>query len=398
MSFFDSLEMLPVDPILGLPIAFGADPRTNKVNLGVGAYRSAEGKPVVFASVRKAETLLLERKLNKEYPPIEGNHEYLKECSRLIFGLDSPLFQNEQFYAVQCVGGASALRIGGEFLCLDELSNRKIFISNPSWPTHKLLFARSGLQTDQYSYYNGIKHNFDFSAMCAAIQRMTPGSIICLHACCHNPTGVEPTLEEWKELSKLIKKQQIIPFFDLAYQGFGEGIEEDAASIRYFVKEGHELLVAYSNSKNFGLYSERAGMLAVVAHDKEVAKKVGSNLRRLIRGNFSVPPQNGALIVATILQSAELKEEWKKELNSIRERIKKMRNGLAEGLASIGDFSFMRKQKGIFSYSGLSEHQVKQLQEKYAIYMTSDGRINVAGLNESNVSYVVDSIKKVNSQ
>lgn len=397
MSFFEQLEMLPEDPILGLPLAFAADQRPNKVNLGVGSYRTAEGKPAVMTAVKKAEEFVLQQNFNKEYLAIDGHKNYVDESFKLIFGEDSSLISSEELFGAQCVGGTGALRIGGELLTL-EISNKTIFIPTPTWQNHTQLFKRAGLKVELYPYFDRVTRGLDFSGIRAAIQQMIPRSILLLHTCCHNPTGVDPTKEQWKELAELIQKQQLIPFFDCAYQGFGGSLDEDAWPIRHFASLGMEFLVAYSNSKNFGLYCDRLGLLAVVTRNKEIAKKVGSNVKRLIRSNYSTPPAHGARIVSAILQSKDLKGEWRQELHSMCERIQAMRHAIVTGLLSRSksiDFSFMNDQKGIFSYTCLSQDQVQQLRQEQGIYMPNDGRINVAGLNRSNIDYVIEAILSV---
>ncbi len=399
MPFFNDIPQAAVDPILGLPIAFAADSRPYKVNLGVGAYQTAEGFPLVLTSVRKAECLIQQKHLNKEYLPIEGDGEFIRCALQLLLGNDSLLFKSGKFFAAQAVGGASALRIAGEFLT--KFVSKTIFISQPSWSNHKLIFERAGLNVGSYPYFNPQTYKLDYSGMCEAIRNMPPGSVILLHGCCHNPTGLDPTFEQWQELSELIKKQQLIPLFDIAYQGFGEDIDQDAQAIRYFIQEGHEMLVAYSFSKNFGLYGERVGFLTVTCAKPEAAPKLGSQIKILIRGNYSNPPIHGARIVSTILKSHELTSEWKTELNNMRERIKEMRKALVAALFVQGqdhNFSYIHEQKGLFSFSGLNPKQVQYLREEKGIYMPSNGRINIAGLNTQNLSYVAESLLAVMKQ
>lgn len=391
MPFFDTIELLPDDPILSLPIAFAADSNPNKVNLGIGAYQDAEGKSFVLMTVKKAEEMLLKKNLSKEYLPIEGNGSYIKESLKLLFG-DSDRIHKGEVFAAQTIGGTGALRLGGEFLT-QELT-KTIFLSDPTWPNHRVLFSRAGFRLESYAYYDEQRHVIDFKRMTAAIGAMPAGSAILLHACCHNPTGIDPTPEQWQELSHLIKQQNLIPFFDIAYQGFGKGLKEDAYPIRLFANEGHEMVVASSYSKNFGLYGERVGVLTVFTHGQEATKRVASQIKQIIRGNYSNPPLHGSRIVATILQSPELKKEWEQELSNMRDRVNEMRIALIAGLAvkSSKDFSFLQKQLGIFSFCGLNKDQVHRLRQEKGIYMPANGRINVAGLNSKNVDYVVESI------
>lgn len=391
MPFFNDIIQLPEDPILTLPILFKADPHPKKVNLGIGVYHDTENKPYIFSSVREAENIIHKKEQSKEYLPIEGDPVYIQETLKLVFGE-----ANERIFGAQTVGGASALRTLADFL--GPFSTKNIYISDPSWPNHEQIFIRSGLKVNFYPYYNSHTHGINFSDFASSIKKMAPRSIILLQACCHNPTGSDMTFEQWKEISKLIKSQNLIPFFDLAYQGFGKDIEEDAKPIRFFVEEGHELAVAISFSKNFGLYGERAGALALVVENKEIAQKAGTHLKKIIRTSYSNPPRHPALIVSTILSSPELKSSWKKEIATIRSRIEEMREALAFGLMTKAiheDWRFITKQKGLFTFSGLNEEQVKVLRQEHGIYILSNGRINIAGINPHNLEYVVDSIHTV---
>lgn len=396
MSFFESVTQLPDDPIMALPIAFAADTRPNKVNLGIGSYKDDEGLFFLLPTVKETEKKLLTKETDKEYLPIDGDPRLIQATLELIFGrslLDS--FPGG-IYAAQAVGGTSALRIGSDFL-LQETS-KTIFISTPTWPNHKLVFTRSGLKVHHYRYYDELTHRLDFGGLCSDISNMPPGSIILLHANCHNPTGVDPTFEQWKELSTLIKKQKIIPFFDFAYQGFSGTVDEDAQAIRYFASQGHEMLVANSFSKNFGLYCERVGLIAVLTHHKEAVRRVGSQIKQLIRANYSNPPRHGARVIAEILQSDTLRSAWLEELGNMRNRMKQMRHALISGLQvkqSDKDWSFLERQNGFFSFCGLTPDQVQRLIKNYAIYMPSNGRINIAGLNAHNLNYVIEALNDV---
>lgn len=392
MSCFDQIKLLPEDPIMHLPILFAADKNPNKVNLGIGSYKNESSQPVVFSSVQKAEKLLAEKKLNKEYPPIEGNAQFNQSSLKLIFGDTLPQL-SENLFAEQTVGGTSALRVAGEFLARN--CSKEIFIPDPTWANHKLIFPYANMQINNYPYYDSKSHGIDFSAMLKAIGQMEKNSVILLHGSCHNPTGVDPTQEQWRELSNQIKKHRIIPLFDLAYQGFGEGLEEDAFAVRLFAKEGHEMFVASSNAKNFGLYGERVGMLTAISHHSDAMKKIRSHLKQTARSCYSVPPIHGARIVETILASTELTNEWKQELDDIRRRIKNTRDSLVSGLKRLNsnrDFSFLTKQLGLFSYTGLTAGQVDFLRHRHGIYLAENGRINIAGLNPNNIEYVVHAV------
>lgn len=396
MSFFTDIPQMPVDPILGLPIAFAADTRADKINLGVGSYKTAEGNPLVLSAVTKAEQLILQQHLDKEYLHIEGDDTFIRSLFELLIGKKSHLLQKKNYFAAQTVGGAGALRIGGEFL--KKLITKTIYLPEPSWANHKQIFERSGLDVQSYPYLDTQSHCLNFKGTCQAIQRMPANSVILLHGCCHNPTSIDPTLEQWKELSSLLKKQHIIPFFDVAYQGFGDGLEKDVEPIRFFIEQGHEMLIAYSCSKNFGLYGERVGLFAIVSSTADQIPNIASQVKVMIRGNYSNPPLHGARIVSTILTSAELTIEWKKELENMRERIMHMRKALIEALRrdkNGHDFSYLEQQKGMFSFIGLTPYQVERLRDERAIYMPANGRINLAGLNSGNVSIVANALLSV---
>jgi aspartate/tyrosine/aromatic aminotransferase len=396
MPFFNDFSILPEDPILSLPLAFAADLRKYKVNLGIGAYRTAEGFPLILNSVKKAESLILHKQTNKEYLPIEGDAEFLRYASQLLFGNQSSILTSGHLFTAQTVGASGALRIGGELL--SKLSNKTIFLSQPSWPNHKPIFERSGLIVGSYPYFDSKTHLLDFQGMYEGIKNMPIGSALLLHGCCHNPTGVDPTFEQWQELSKIIKQQQLIPFFDIAYQGFGQDLESDAKAIRYFAQEGHEMLVAYSFAKNFGLYNERIGFLALTTQRIEAIPKAGSQIKGLIRGNYSTPPAHGAQIVTTILKSPELRQDWETELKNMKDRVKEMRAALIADLLVKGynkDFSYMHHQNGLFSFCGLDADQVHRLRQEKGIYMPSNGRINIAGINTNNLEYVAESFVSV---
>jgi len=393
MGFFDQVAREAADPILGLNAAFAADSRPSKVNLGVGAYKTAELKPMVLSSVKKAEERLYSLDLNKEYLPITGDTVFVDHILDLIFGENSMLKAEERIFGAQSLGGTGALYIGGAFL-LQEVT-KTIYLSDPTWANHRPLFDRIGFNIEQYPYYNRKDSTLDFDHLKESIKAMPSGSVILLHACCHNPTGLDPTFEQWQEISSLLKQQGIIPFFDFAYQGFGVGVEEDARVVRFFVQEGHEMLVAYSCSKCFGLYGERVGALFIVSRNKEITEKVSSKVKKIIRTNYSNPPFHGAQIVKMILGVEELKHEWLAELNNMRERVVQMRKTLASGLLAKSrnrDFSFLNKQNGMFSFSGLRKDDVERLIVEYGIYMPNSGRINVAGLSLHNIDYVVDAI------
>ena len=391
MKFFDTVEMAPPDPILGLNAAFKADPRSNKVNLSIGAYKTDDLEPLVLAAVRKAEQQILTEDMDKEYLSQDGNPEYVQRSIRLVFDKEQ-----DNIFGAQAPGGTAGVRLAGEFLA--QIGSQVIYIPDPTWANHNQVFARAGLEVASYPYYDAERREFTKLRMIEAIKSIPSGSPILLHACCHNPTGLDPTPADWKELSTAIKTQGLLPVFDFAYQGFGRGIDEDATAVRHFLADGHQMLVANSYSKNFGLYGERIGGFYVVTADAGTTERVKSQVMRIIRANYSNPPLHGSRIIAAVLASDALREEWENELAVMRERISGMRKALAEGLNAGGssvDFSFMYKQNGMFSYSGLSKDAVDRLREEFAIYMPTNGRLNVAGLSPKNLDYVVEAILAV---
>lgn len=389
MSFFDEIKGLPEDPILSLPIHFAADPRSLKVNLGIGSYKDSAGKPFIFSCVREAEKQLASMTLNKEYPPIEGVKEYIKPSLSLIFGDTQPT----SVVGIQTIGGTGAIRLGCEFLLRNHF--KRWYLPDPTWPNHFLVLGLVDAHIHSYPYYNGKNHQLEFDLLCESIKRMPARSILLLHASCHNPTGLDPSSEQWRELSRLILHQGVLPFFDLAYQGIGDGLTEDAYAVRLFAEQGHEMFVASSNSKNFGLYGERLGMLSVVCRDKNggLLHRMASQLKRYVRGLYSMPPLHGARVAALIMNDPQLRNTWLQELASLRLRLHNMRTLFVQGMEKHGyPASFLLKQKGLFSYFNLSEEKVQQLREQDAIYMAPGGRINVAGLTEENLNYVTSRV------
>jgi aspartate/tyrosine/aromatic aminotransferase len=395
MSLFISLQLQPDDPILGIPKQFAADPRLQKVNLGIGSYLDAEGHPYILDCVRDAEEAILKKKLSKEYLPIAGDEQLLSLTGSLIYGQHFAAAAQSIFFS-QTIGSTGALFLGGQFLAKHLSQN--IYLPNSSWPNHKAIFNNAGLNIDQYFYYDDRTHQIDFDRMIYDIEKMPTKSIILLQASCHNPTGIDPTNDQWMEISSVLKKNQVIPFFDFAYQGFKKSPDDDAFPIRYFLSQGHEFLTATSFAKNFGLYGERVGTLSIVSKDEISAKKAGSYIKQLIRGNYSNPPRHGAEIITEILSSEKPKKMWCIELSNMCDRLKEMRHTLATGLqakATHFDWTFLNKQVGFFSYCGLNETQVHSLIKNYGIYMPSNGRINIAGLNGHNMNYVIDALIEV---
>jgi len=391
ISFFDSVEQLPEDPILHLATLFAEERNSNKVNLGIGSYKDAEGRPAVLQCVRKAEEQIFQQNLNKEYPPIEGVRNLLDAAKNLIFGLQQDL----PIITVQTIGGCGALRVGAEFLYRNHIHD--IFIPEPTWPNHRLVFESARLRVHSYPYYDTHIHGLKFEAICASIDAMPKRSVILLHASCHNPTGFEPSRAQWRELLDRIQQREILPFFDLAYQGLGDGLDQDAASIREFLDQRQEMLVANSFSKNLGLYGERVGTLSAVVKDSK-ANAILSHFKKITRSLYSMAPLHGGRVVSTILNSEDLKQEWIQELTAMRERIGKMRILLAEALKAKGvkrDLSFLKQQKGMFSFMGLQHDQVVQLRNQYGIYVTDNGRLNISGLTMQNIDYVSDALAMI---
>jgi aspartate/tyrosine/aromatic aminotransferase len=389
VSYFSHIDEAPVDPIFGLNAAFLADTRPNKVNLGIGVYRGADQRPAVPEVIRRAEARLVEESLPKSYLPIDGDPEFVKLVAQLVFGGQS--LHLDRIYGAQAVGGTSALRLAGDFL-KQQLDIRSVYLSDPTWSNHFGIFTAAGLKTESYPYYDRASKRLIFDQFLSAVGAMPEKSAIVLHACCHNPTGLDPSLDQWGELAELLDKRQIVPVFDLAYQGFGEGLDEDAAAIRLFADRGMEFFVASSFSKNMGLYGERVAALFAVVKEPRGCKAVGSQICQLIRRNYSNPPCHGVRLAVRVLRDQEQAFLWRKELAAMRARIHEMRRTFIAGLtmqAKRHDFSFMEGQNGLFSFTGLNKEQVDRLKQEYAIYMPSSGRINVTGLTTVNMDYVV---------
>ena len=396
-SIFSAVEMAPRDPILGLNEAFNADTRTTKVNLGVGVYFDASGKLPLLEAVKNAEQTRLATMPSRGYQPIDGIVAYNKAVQGMLFGADSRLVAEGKVVTVQTLGGTGALKEGADYL-KRLLPDATVYISDPSWENHRAIFETAGFPVDTYPYYDTSTRGVDFAAMKSAFEKLPAGSIVILHACCHNPTGADLNKEQWVEIIDIIKARGLVPFADLAYQGFADGIDDDALALNLLVASGVQFLVASSYSKSFSLYGERIGALSVVTASKEESARVLSQIKRLIRANYSNPPTHGGAIVAAVLSSEELRQIWEAELKGMRERIKLMRTSLVEKLKAKGvarDFSFIAKQRGMFSYTGLSAEQVDRLQKEFGIYAVSTGRICVAALNDKNIDYVVDAIAAV---
>ena len=396
-SIFSAVEMAPRDPILGLNESFAADSRSGKVNLGVGVYFDENGKIPLLDAVKQAEKARLAAMPPRGYQPIEGPAVYNQAVQNLLFGKDSPLLADGRVIGAQALGGTGALKIGADYL-KRLLPNAKVYISNPSWENHRALFEAAGFVVDSYPYYDAATRGIDFSGMTACLNALPAGSIIVLHACCHNPTGADLSEAQWRETIGIIQARGLVPFLDMAYQGFAEGIAEDALALNLFAASGMQFFVSSSFSKSFSLYGERVGALSVVTASKEESARVLSQVKRVIRTNYSNPPTHGGSIVAAVLSTPELRGLWESELAGMRGRIRAMRLSFVEKLKAKGvaqDFSFIAQQRGMFSYTGLSAEQVARLQSEFGIYAVSTGRICVAALNTHNIDYVVDSLAAV---
>jgi aromatic-amino-acid transaminase len=396
-SLFTAIEMAPRDPILGITEAFNADTNPNKINLGVGVYYDDAGKVPLLACVRKAEAILMEKAAPRTYLPIDGLAMYDKAVQELVFGAGSAVIQEKRAITAQAIGGTGALKLGADFLKRFS-PDSQVYISDPSWENHRALFESAGFVVNNYAYYDPATHGVDFPAMLADLKAMPKGAIVLLHACCHNPTGADLTEAQWTEVIKAVSQGGLIPFLDMAYQGFGAGIKEDGKVVDMFTAAGGPLFVSNSFSKSFSLYGERVGALSIVAVSAEEAARVLSQLKRVIRTNYSNPPVHGGQVVATVLSTPELRQLWEDELAGMRVRIREMRNTLVQKLkekAPAHDFSFVREQCGMFSYSGLTKAQVENLRDDASIYAVDTGRICVAALNSKNIDGVVDAIAKV---
>jgi aromatic-amino-acid transaminase len=395
-SLFGAIDMAPRDPILGITEAFNADTNPAKINLGVGVYYDDNGKVPLLECVQKAEAKLIEQLAPRTYLPIDGLAAYDKAVQELVFGADSPIIQDKRAITVQALGGTGALKLGADFLKRFS-PDSEVFISDPSWENHRALFESAGFIVNSYTYYDPATHGVDFDGMLASLNAMPRGSVVVLHACCHNPTGADLTADQWTQVIEAVVAGGLVPFLDMAYQGFGAGIAEDGAVVRRFADAGGPLLVSNSFSKSFSLYGERVGALSVVAASAEEAARVLSQLKRVVRTNYSNPPIHGGKVVATVLATPELRQKWEDELAGMRVRIKEMRDALVKKLAEKApghDFEFVREQVGMFSYSGLTKEQVAKLREQ-SIYAVDTGRICVAALNSKNIDLVVDAIAKV---
>ena len=397
MSLFSSVQMAPRDPILGLNEQFAADANPAKVNLGVGVYFDDNGKLPLLQCVQAAEKALMEKPAARGYLPIDGIAAYDSAVKALVFGAQSPAVQEGRVATVQSLGGTGGLKTGADFL-RQLTPSAKVHISNPSWENHRAIFSRAGFEVAAYRYYDAGRHGLDFEGMLADLNAAAPGDIVVLHACCHNPTGYDLQDAQWDQVIAAIQARRLTAFLDMAYQGFGQGLAEDGAVIGKFVAAGLDFFVATSFSKSFSLYGERVGALSVVCQSKDEAARVLSQLKVVIRTNYSNPPTHGAAVVAAVLGKPEWRALWEQELGEMRTRIKSMRQALADGLKAAGvtqDMSFITRQAGMFSYSGLTKEQMQRLRSEFGVYGTDTGRLCVAALNSKNIAHVCQSIAKV---
>lgn len=394
---FQSIPLAPPDSILGLTAAYKSEPNPNKVNLGVGVYKDASGQTPILKSVKLAEERLLQSEKSKSYLPIDGAPEYGQLVQALMLGPDHEVLGSSRAATAQTPGGTGALRVAADFV-KQMMPEATVWISDPTWANHPSIFEAAGLPTRTYPYYDPASHGIRFVAMLDAIQKMPAGDVLLLHGCCHNPTGVDLNPEQWRAVAQAAQTQGLLVLLDFAYQGFGSGLVEDALGLHCLVDAGLELLVASSFSKNFGLYNERIGALTAITQDAEGAERVRSQIKRCIRTNYSNPPAHGGAIVQTVLGDPELRTLWESEVTAMRERINSMRHLFVETLNEKGagqDFSFIAQQRGMFSFSGLTPTQVQALRERHGVYIVGSGRINVAGLTESNMDYLCAAIADV---
>lgn len=395
--FFDHIVAAPADPILGLGEAFKAETRAEKVNLGIGVYKDADGNTPIMRAVKAAETRLLANETTKNYLTIDGVAEYNLQTQYLLFGEQHDVVLNKRAKTAQSLGGTGALRIAAEFV-KRQTGAKNVWISAPTWPNHNAIFQAVGINIRDYRYYDKNTHGLDWDGLIEDLSQAEEGDVVLLHGCCHNPTGIDPTPEQWEQLAKLSAEKKWLPLFDFAYQGFANGLEEDAYGLRAFAKENKELLVASSYSKNFGMYNERVGAFTVVAADEDTANRAFSQVKTIIRTLYSNPASHGGSTVALVLKDADLKAQWVEELDEMRGRIKEMRQQFVDLLKELGanqDFDFIVKQNGMFSFSGLTPEQVDRLKDEFAIYAVRSGRINVAGITADNIRYLCESIVKV---
>ena len=394
---FETFTPAPPDAILGLSEGFRKDTNPNKINLGVGVYKDATGNTPIPASVKEAENRLLQSEKSKTYLPIDGLPAFNVATQTLLFGADHAILRDKRAVTAQAPGGTGALRVAADTIA-KLMSGAAIWVSTPTWPNHPSVFQASGLEVKSYPYFDAKANALDFDAMMATLRQIPAGDVLLIHGACHNPTGVDLSPAQWQAVAEVVAERKILPLIDFAYQGFADGLEEDAVGLRTIAASGIDFLVANSYSKNFGLYSERTGSLTVVAQNEDAAQTILSHVKQAIRSNFSNPPSHGGAIVATVLNDPQLRAQWEREVGEMRDRINGLRHLFVETLNEKGverDFSFITRQRGMFSFSGLTPDQVKALRDEYAIYIVGSGRISVAGMSESSMDYLCTAIADV---
>jgi len=394
MNLFELVRAAPPDPILGLTEAFRKDPNPDKINLSVGVYQDESGKASVLNCVKEAEKRLAKSSTTKSYLPINGSAEYLRHCQGLVFGEANEMIQTGCIASVHTPGGTGGLRLAADFI-RHKLGPRTVWMSNPTWANHKGIFASADLETNNYPYYDPQTHGLNLAGMITVLEDIPENDVVLFHACCHNPTGVDPSDENWQTIAKVCKERRLLPLLDFAYQGFSRGWIDDAVAVRAFSEYGLEFLTCSSFSKNFGLYQDRVGTLHVVCKNADESGRILSQLKTLVRTNYSNPPAHGGAIVSTILNDRELYLMWVEELKEMRVRINSVRGKFVDQLGASGvpgDYSFIRDQRGMFSFSGLTEEVVQKLRDKFSIYIVKSGRINVAGINDSNITRICTAI------
>lgn len=394
---FETFTPAPPDAILGLTEAFKKDPNPKKVNLGVGVYKDAQGRTPVLASVKQAEERLLQNENSKNYLSIDGSPEYAAAVQELLFGAGHEVLTSGRAVTAQAPGGTGALRIAADFIAR-MFPGKRVWLSDPTWPNHPSVFKAAGLEVGTYPYFDAAANGVKFDAMLAAIKAMPAGDVLLLHGCCHNPTGADLSVAQWQQIAAVVAERKLLPLVDFAYQGFGDGLDEDAVGMRAMCQPGQEVLIASSFSKNFGLYNERVGALTLVANTPAAAELALGHIKLAIRANYSNPPSHGAAIVTTILRDPALRAQWEGEVTEMRDRINQMRHLFVETLNEKGvtqDFSFIANQRGMFSFSGLTPDHVKALREQFGVYIVGSGRISVAGMTEGNMDYLCAAIAAV---
>lgn len=396
--FFEEVEEARPDPIFGLNGAFVADPRDKKVNLLVGIYKDEQLRSEIFHSAKRAKEQIFSQDLSANYLPMDGLKEMVELLGPVVFG---PSWEKEhgRIYGAHTAGGTAALRVGAEFF--SQFVSKKVALPNKTWPNHRTIFEKAGFALESYPYYSSEKKAFDLIATLDYLKNLPKKTIVLLHACCHNPTGCDPTIEEWKQISRVIKEGELFAFFDCAYQGIGNGLQNDVEAIRLFLDEGHEMAIAYSCSKNFSMYCQRVGVLFMVGQNSAIKQRVGSQVKQIIRVLYSSPPAHGARIVAEILKQEDLRKLWYKDLEMLRHRINLMRETLVQRLISSGrgmNFEYLKKHKGMFSFVDLDKSQVQTLIDRFGVYLMGSGRISISGLTTKNIDYVVNSIVSVSKE